>query len=197
MARPQIFEENKVLEAAMHLFWRQGYVATGMLQLSRETGLKPGSVYNAFASKKVLFLRVLEHYNSTVVSERISRNMSAEHPLKGIERFFLSTFEDMQKRETFGCLLTNTATEIGVSDKEINAVVWSGLKQIEVAFKRRIIEAREQRLLAHDINVNATALHLLGCFQGMTVIGRLTENRTCLRSLARSALQVVQSSGET
>ena len=191
MPRPQIFVETDVIDAAMHLFWSQGYVATGMSQVLEATSLKPGSFYNAFGSKKVLFIRSLEHYNSNIVARRISTHLTAENPIDAIEHFFLSAFETIPASALMGCLLTNTATEVGKTDFEINRVVCSGLKQIESAFKNRVIQAGEQGLLGSALESEAAALHLLSCFQGMNVIGRATQNKARLRSLTRTALQIL------
>ena len=192
MARPQIFDETEVIDTAMRLFWLQGYVATGMSQLLETTKLKPGSFYNAFASKKALFIRSLEYYNDKIVADRIARLLKAPDPISAIEGFLLSSFEPAPRSELIGCLLTNTATEVGNFDAEINQVVWSGLCQIKSAFKHRIIDAQESGRVAPELDPEVTALHLLSCFQGMGVIGRLTQDKAKLRSLTKTALQVLQ-----
>ncbi len=81
---------------------------------------------------------------------------------------------------------------MGKLDAEINRVVWSGLQQIESAFKRRIIEAQEEGCIDATLQPEAAALHLLSCLQGMGVIGRLTQDKARLRSLTHTALQVLQ-----
>ncbi|MGW2329269.1 TetR/AcrR family transcriptional regulator [Streptomyces sp. NPDC001700] len=51
-----------VLEAAMLLFWEQGYEATSLAQLRETTGLSSASLYGAFGSKEGLFEKAVEHY---------------------------------------------------------------------------------------------------------------------------------------
>ncbi|MYR98817.1 MULTISPECIES: TetR/AcrR family transcriptional regulator [unclassified Streptomyces] len=51
-----------VLEAAMLLFWEQGYEATSLAQLREATGLSSASLYGAFDSKEGLFEKAVEHY---------------------------------------------------------------------------------------------------------------------------------------
>lgn len=50
-----------VLDAAMLLFWEQGYEATSLAQLRAATGLSSASLYGAFGSKEGLFKQVVEH----------------------------------------------------------------------------------------------------------------------------------------
>ncbi|MFE7659748.1 TetR/AcrR family transcriptional regulator [Streptomyces celluloflavus] len=60
--RPRAFDVEEVLEAAMLLFWEQGYEATSLAQLRAATGLSSASLYGAFGSKEGLFKRAVEHY---------------------------------------------------------------------------------------------------------------------------------------
>ncbi|MER0483324.1 TetR/AcrR family transcriptional regulator [Streptomyces sp. Edi2] len=60
--RPRAFDMEAVLEAAMLLFWEQGYEATSLAQLRAATELSSASLYGAFGSKEGLFKQVVEHY---------------------------------------------------------------------------------------------------------------------------------------
>lgn len=60
--RPRRFDEEAVLDAALGLFWQQGYAETSMTQLQRATGLSSASLANAFGSKEKIFGRVVEYY---------------------------------------------------------------------------------------------------------------------------------------
>ncbi|KOG61472.1 TetR/AcrR family transcriptional regulator [Streptomyces varsoviensis] len=62
VGRPRAFDMENVLEAAMRLFWEQGYEATSLTQLRAATGLSSASLYGTFGSKEGLFERVVEHY---------------------------------------------------------------------------------------------------------------------------------------
>ena len=45
MGRPREFDEDEVLERALHTFWRPGYEATSVTDLMQATGLAKGSLY--------------------------------------------------------------------------------------------------------------------------------------------------------
>ncbi len=189
MPRPLLFDETEVINQSMKLFWKQGYVATGISQILQTADLKPGSFYNVFPSKKDLFIRSLVHYQKHIVASRIARHLdNKENPLDAIESFFLSSFEIVPENSMFGCLLTNTATEIGRQDTDISRAVWSGMEMIESAFKRRIIEAQVLSLIDAEKDPDALALHLLACFQGLSVVGRLTQDKNRLKRMTQSAL---------
>lgn len=60
MARPRSFDEQQVLTQCGDMFRRQGYDATSVDDLVAATGLKRGSLYQAFGSKQGVFLSVLQ-----------------------------------------------------------------------------------------------------------------------------------------
>jgi len=60
--RPRGFDEDKALDAAMRLFWEQGYDATGVADLTRVMGITPPSLYAAFGGKEELFRRAVDRY---------------------------------------------------------------------------------------------------------------------------------------
>lgn len=60
--RPRGFDEDSALDAAMRLFWEQGYDATGIADLTKAMGITPPSLYAAFGSKEELFRRAVDRY---------------------------------------------------------------------------------------------------------------------------------------
>ncbi|OZC44405.1 TetR/AcrR family transcriptional regulator [Rhodococcoides fascians A21d2] len=60
--RPRQFDEDRALEAAMVLFWENGYEATSLAQLRSSMGMSSASFYGAFGSKEGLFAAVVQRY---------------------------------------------------------------------------------------------------------------------------------------
>jgi AcrR family transcriptional regulator len=76
MARPREFDEQKVLDRAMALFWEKGFQATSFDDLVEVTGLGRGSLAAAFGDKEQLFTRVLDHYIEKRTEQVLSMNTS-------------------------------------------------------------------------------------------------------------------------
>ena len=53
------FDRQQVLEAAMDLFWAQGFEGTGMTQLLEHVGIGRQSFYNTFGDKRALFIKAV------------------------------------------------------------------------------------------------------------------------------------------
>lgn len=60
--RPREFDDEAVIEAAIDVFWSNGYQATSSQELVERTGLGRGSLYNAFGSKQGLYHEALKRY---------------------------------------------------------------------------------------------------------------------------------------
>jgi AcrR family transcriptional regulator len=88
MPRPREFDEASALKAAMECFWRRGYEATSLRDLTSAMGLTAPSIYNAFGDKQRLFKRALEQYIEHTTGERLRRLQEELRPKEAIRRFF-------------------------------------------------------------------------------------------------------------
>ena len=69
--RPPTFDRAAALAAATRLFWENGYEATSINDLTREMGIRSGSLYAAFGDKRSLFHEVIETYGRSPAGEFI------------------------------------------------------------------------------------------------------------------------------
>src|SRR5215218_9208155 len=60
--RPRSFDRDAALEQAVRLFWRKGFEATSMADLTAAMGIGAPSLYAAFGSKEALYAEALSYY---------------------------------------------------------------------------------------------------------------------------------------
>ncbi|QLH20687.1 TetR/AcrR family transcriptional regulator [Streptomyces sp. Rer75] len=143
--RPRTFDEELALEAAMLLFWRQGYEATSLAQLREATGLSSASLYGAFGSKEGLFTRAVEHYIAgpgSVTDVITDETLSAR---EAIARLLHGSI-DMQTDPSHprGCLVALSATV------EAHGADHSGVREV-VAARRATDRARIAAAITRDV----------------------------------------------
>ncbi|MBY4678497.1 TetR/AcrR family transcriptional regulator [Marinobacterium arenosum] len=171
MARPAEFDRDEVLDKAMEAFWRTGFNATSVADLVNVTRLKPGSLYSAFASKRGLFIEVLDTYAARRI-EGVKQVLDrAEDPLMAIRdmmhRFVADLSDDKIGR---GCLMVNTMTELATEDDEIRERVSNYLDQVEQYVHRSLELAQQQGQLRADADTDTLAKMLMTTIWGMRIM---------------------------
>ena len=105
--RPRGFEPVAALEAAMKVFWREGYEGASIDRLARETDMPRATLYQVYGDKEGLFLAAVEHYADT----RAARVASALGPSgalrQDLDAFFAAVIDlATSDPEARGCLIS-------------------------------------------------------------------------------------------
>jgi TetR/AcrR family transcriptional regulator, transcriptional repressor for nem operon len=113
MAKQKATRE-RLVEAALYLFWLNGYSATGIAQILERAEANAGSFYHFFKTKEELLLAVLELYiqtlQSVVVQPVLSRFQDPIERVFGILGFYRRNLLDTSC--TYGCPIGRLALEI-------------------------------------------------------------------------------------
>ncbi|WP_083921917.1 TetR/AcrR family transcriptional regulator [Kiloniella laminariae] len=172
MGRNLEFDHNQVLNRAMQVFREKGYEKTSIKELEKATGLSSGSLYNSFGGKQALFAAVMQHYNTTVVQQRIKHYLEeAFDPLQGIKNLFHSLLNEPGKT-SYGCLLTNTAVEFNNHSTVVTQDLDTGFKLLESGFRNQLRKCHGMGLVSTETCPEQTALQLLVFYQGILVFVR-------------------------
>ena len=168
MGRNRTFVDTKILAGTAQLFRRRGFFETSLKDLERETGLQAGSLYHAFGNKRNVFLKSLDAYETSVVRWRIEIFLKGTDPIKELIQFFRSTYR-VEGIPNPGCLLTNTATQIGAGDPDVQRKVEAGFSILRDAFASEIRLAQARGLASADLSPEVAAEFLLTAYQGLLV----------------------------
>jgi len=63
---------NQIISAAVRLFCRSGYDATGVAEICQAAGVSKGAFYHHFSSKQDLFLAIVDQWSQGVNSQLLS-----------------------------------------------------------------------------------------------------------------------------
>src|SRR5262249_54615174 len=119
---------ERIVQAALSLFCRQGYAAVGTQDICREAGVLKGSLYHYFPSKMDIALAALRLYGEAV-RLGIEEAVKAPGPAKArLLRLFENAREQaISDRETtgvvHGCLHGNLALELSALDPRARALL--------------------------------------------------------------------------
>jgi TetR/AcrR family transcriptional repressor of nem operon len=189
MPRPREFNETTALDAAVECFWRRGYEATSLRDLTASMGLTAPSLYNAFGDKQNLFTHALERYLDRTTRNRLRRLEESLRPKQAIQSFFAEIIEhSIRDHHRKGCFLVNSALEVAPHRAECRAVITEQFGEIEAFFKRCIAAAQADKTASPDVDAGDVARLLLGVLLGIRVLARSRPNRAVLEGAVRPAL---------
>ncbi|MGW4797624.1 TetR/AcrR family transcriptional regulator [Nonomuraea sp. NPDC004297] len=173
MARQRAFDREAALESALLTFWRHGYEATSIAELTTAMGIRPPSLYAAFGDKRRLFEEAVTRYQRTYGA--FSTRALAEEPTgrQAIERLLReAAAEYASPAHPSGCMVITAAVNCGPESAEVEELLRGFRLEARAAFKRRIDED-----VAAGRIPDTTDTAGLAAFYAATVQGMSTQSR--------------------
>lgn len=150
--RPRSFDPNDALRAVMEAFWAGGYAGTSYDDLERATRLRRQSLIYAFGDKRALFAKALELYAAERVEEVVGLLGGDGPALDAVESAFAAWASDAEIGTRRGCLMVNTAGEMGRLDTAISDAIAQATTRLQKAFAAAFRRAREAGELRIDVD---------------------------------------------
>ncbi|WP_342540013.1 TetR/AcrR family transcriptional regulator [Heyndrickxia sp. FSL K6-6286] len=170
MARLREFDEEKALDAAMHLFWEKGYSATSLSDLTAKMGIQRPSLYAAFGDKEGLFEAALRRYTKLHAS-KVRIKLQNRPAKEGIQTFFEELVEEEYKKETDkGCFCINTMVELASHNEKFEILTREHQMYLSVLFQELIDEGVRNGEFTNNLNSKALAQMLVTSLVGLTVM---------------------------
>ncbi len=192
MGRQQRFDTDDVIDKVIGVFMSKGYEATSVKDLVDATNLHPGSLYNAFGNKKQIYECALNRFVAISPLNLLLKSPETSDPKKTLEKLFSDTISmAVNKSETRGCLITNTAAELGGSDKETANWVSNSFRKTEDGICRLIERGQELGQFKSKQSPRILAQFILNTTQGMQLLAKVNQDRKMLKGIAKTALNIL------
>jgi len=194
VARPRQFDPDQVLDRSMHEFWERGYRDTSVDDLVQVTGVRPGSLYNAFpGGKRDLFLKTLHRYSNLVVPEKLGALERPGAGLPELRAYFDGLVRDLTTPEgRMGCLMVNSAVELAAEDSEVGELVRGHMARLERNAERALRNAKRRGEIPARVNPRAKATQLMATGMGMMVVGKTDPGRKVLETIVNGAFADIE-----
>lgn len=181
--RPRGFEPDAALEAAMVVFWTQGYEGASVAALSQAMNMPRATLYQTYKDKEGLFLAALSHYAATRAAG-VALALGPKGTLKeDLEAFFvavigLATQEEKARGCLISCVLSDSA---GVNPKF----------RAELDRRFAVLEARIKDRLEHEgqetVDASARSIVIASIARGIMLRARAGTPRAMLERVAADA----------
>jgi AcrR family transcriptional regulator len=174
----------QILAAAMACFARQGYHATSMDDVVRESGLSVGAIYSYFPSKEDLFLALSDdraEQTLAYLNDLFRRpGPMADKSREAVDYFFRTLSDDLVPFARIGVEFISEAAK---SDR-IKARQERRCESIRQFFHWLLSEARQRGEVRDDVDIHAAAELMMALNEGILLL-----SVAGLRSVSLEALK--------
>lgn len=188
MGRHREYDEEKVLDAALCVFWRKGYEGASYADLTAAAGVERPALYSAFGNKEALFRRVLERYNERYMTHipaalalPTSREVAAHMLYHSVE--VNTRFADRT-----GCLGVNGALAGSDESEPVRQALVEFRALGEQQLRARFERAQAEGDLPADAKPAALAAFVMALLHGMAVQAKAGFSREMLDAVVDQAL---------
>ena len=191
--RPRAYDPQAALRQVTDTFWKAGYSATSLDDISAATGMNRPSLYAAFGDKHALYLEALAGYWRTSLAatrEALAGDRPLDAALMDAYDAALSIYFSGEGNPR-GCFVMGTAVTEAVEDPEIRESLAVGLRTIDADFEARFRIARARGELSDDADPAALAFLASATMQTIAIRARAGIPRAELRRLARKAVTII------
>jgi len=194
--RPRAYDPERALQRATESFWRAGFAATSLDDLSAATGMNRPSIYGAFGDKRDLYLKTIDRYIAAARAE-MAAVLSSGLPLRAaLERVYDHAlalyFAD--RDAPLGCFLIGTAATEAARDLEVRARLGAGLRAFTRAFEARFRAARDSGEIAPSADPALLAEMAGAVLHSIALRARAGDARSTLKRFARDAVKLLDAS---
>ena len=173
-----------LIECAAELFWKNGYSATGISEILKQTGLPKGSFYFYFKSKDDLATAVTEYYQKILLEQFRSSSQGNDWE-SFIEEIFDYLFGRATGQTFAGCPYAVMGMETALSKPAVASVFMEGLKKFEQIFQEVLLYSG----LSPD-HAKILSQRMLSIYQGYLLLGRISKNTSFLKNARKNMLEM-------
>ena len=174
--RHRTFDTEQALEAAMLVFWRNGYPGTSMADLTQAMAINKPSLYAAFGNKEQLYMAALEQYinqhSFPILETLFAPDQTLEQRLYTYLQSIARQYCDPDL--PLGCMMANSMCES--AGDSVPRTANNLITNINHSAKQHFIDffAQEQAkgTLKSQSSPLAQALYLMSITSGMSVLAR-------------------------
>lgn len=193
MARTREFDEEKVLEAAMQLFWEKGYEATSLSDLTARMGIQRPSIYSTFGDKKELFEAALRRYTTSRAANIRARLQSHVSVKQAFATFFEEVIQaEYMKDLSNGCFCINTMVELAPHDERFEILTREHQLYLAVIFQETIERGVQTGELEADTDAKSLAQAFIVSLIGLTVMMKSQPQRSFVDNAIATTLTLLK-----
>jgi TetR/AcrR family transcriptional repressor of nem operon len=181
----------RLIDSASRLIHASTYAAASVDDLCADAGVRKGSFYYFFPSKRDLALAAIDERWARAQANILEPAFALDvEPLQRIVRFFHRAADNQRGGTVLGCPFGNLALEVSTQDELIRDKVRAVFDGYMAYFERALREAAANGSIP-AANIEGAAQALLACFQGAMLLAKTHNDPSVVHKMADHALTLV------
>ena len=175
----------------MRLFWKRGYEATSVSDLTKAMGITPPSLYGTFGDKKRLFLEAVDRYLAG--PGQFAQRALFEEPTaeSAIRCLMMETIDSVcDPKNPKGCMVVLAATNCGTESADVLRALADRRRAGERAIRDRIAAGQAAGELSAGADIDALAGLVTTTIYGFSIKARDGASRASLRKIAEQTMRL-------
>jgi AcrR family transcriptional regulator len=188
MGRHREFDVEKVLDAALCVFWRKGYEGASYSDLTEAAGVERPALYSAFGNKEALFRRALDRYYERYL-DFIPKSLELP-TARAVAAHILYSAAELHTRHSHhtGCLGINGVLAGSDEAEPVRQALIEARAGGEAQLRERFERAKAEGDLPETAKPEALAAFVMAVSHGMAVQAKAGFSRDMLEAVAEQAL---------
>ena len=189
VGRPREFCTENALAAALKVFWRKGYEAASLSDLTEAMGITRPSLYCAFGNKEELFKKALDLYEREKLVF-IDQALAKPTAYETVEFLLMKGADAHADPENPGCMGVNTVLTCGgIASESVRQELTARRFGLETKLRERFERAKVDGDIRKDTDTDALASYVMALAQGMALQASSGMDLAGMRGVVKMALQ--------
>jgi len=177
----------------MRLFWRKGYAATSVEDLTETLHLSRSSLYDTFGDKRTLFLEALKFYSERVLDATTRTLNESPSPIAGIQKVFDDIIASVgSETGALGCFMVNSVAELVPYDPDVTEIAATYSESIQKLFITVLMQAKSQNMLTEKQTPHQLAAYIFNTVQGIRILIKSGTTKKQIQAISAMTLQSLQ-----
>ena len=190
MGRPRSFDRDAALDAALAVFWRNGYRDASLEELCAAAGVSKPSLYAAFGDKAALFAEAADRYADRFAAPSAALLDSTANGREAVRAFLTDAAERFtDPARPPGCLLCAHAAGAGGTEEDVFQRAADHDAGVRAALRSRLSRAKAAGELPADEPIAPLVDHFAGALHALSAAARLGRSRRSLLAAVEIALR--------
>ena len=193
MARRRKTDHASAIDAALMLFWNQGYEGASTREIEKKTGLTRFTLQTTYGGKEGFFLDTLDAYLDRAEVNHFPDPVKTD--LDGLADWFekLVSPERLPRMDQTGCLAFNSISEFDRNNVQVNERIQRYLAIFETRVLQILEIAVDDGMLKAGINPHDMARILVDLLLGLHAVIKARSDDLIAKSHAASIAALIRS----